>query len=230
MSKFEAARIKILDENTRQVIKEIDALTSDEAVYCDDGSITLKDKLLALNKSINNSADTIVTIVKNYDESFVEVNKAITNQENQIQEILKKNNQYDTNFIQISQKFDEVKNEINSNTKKIEDLFDVTVDLSNKITDINKALNKHQEYIDALKEENVTQNNQINQLNQNLTDITKRVQELENHRRTDVMLFSQAGDPGNAAKNGDIWYNSNINAFQSKLSNGQWKPIGAAYN
>ena len=103
MGQFEAARIKILDKNTRQVIKEIDALTSDEAVYCDDGAITLKDKLALLQTQSNNSSSSITTIIQNYDQNFQTVNQNIEKNQQTLNEIKNKNIVYDQKFITLEE-------------------------------------------------------------------------------------------------------------------------------
>lgn len=126
MSNFEAGRVKILDENTRQVIKEIDALTSDEAVLCDNGSITLKDKLANLSNSIN----------KNYDQT----NKTISNQETKIQNILKKNNQYDSNFTSINQQLSSISKQFDSVNTRFSNMKNSIVSNTNKITNLNDII------------------------------------------------------------------------------------------
>ena len=235
MSQFEAARIKILDKNTRQVIKEIDALTSDEAVYCDEGTITLKDKLEDLSKKAAQSATSITNITQNYDENFTNIDRTITNNTNDIQLIKQKNIAYDQKFIDIDDSISEIntsvtdiknditemKTEMQSNKQKLDD--EITL-----IKDINTEQNGK---ISSIIQKNLDQDSSIAAINGNISTINSNISTMKNSitSLTNRGAFYVAASAPSAARKNDLWIDTANNIIKVKLSTG-WKGLSAVWN
>lgn len=219
MSQFEAARIKILDKNTRQVIKEIDALTSDEAVYCDNGSITLKDKLKSLQNQSDNSSSAITTLIKNYDQNFQTIEDSISKNLELINDIKNQNIIYDQKFLDIDKKINDTNTEI-GNIKK---------DYNNHILNYQLYQKEISDNLTTINNKNTEQDKAITNLNNTISNLSTNLNKLSDRFSGSSKIYSQAGDPGNIAKNGDLWYDVNNNVFKSRVNN-TWKIVGAAYN
>lgn len=103
MSIYEKARIKLTDPNTGQVLKEVDPLTSADAVTCDDGEAA-QVKFDNIKSSMENIENEIGTI----DNTIVEIKNTSSTQGTDLTAIKAKDAEQDTRLDNAEDRLDSI--------------------------------------------------------------------------------------------------------------------------
>ena len=227
MGILEKARIKLLDKNTGQVLKEVDPFTSADAVTCEDTE-TVQKKVDDFNIAIATNATAIAEVIQTHADDVQSIaNKDLEqdlrltsieilddNQEIRLTNIETKNTTQESDLTNLKLKNTEQDTRLTNVETKNDSQDAIIASLETKNTEQDTRLTN-------IETKNTTQDTKITNIQTTLTTMQAGVPS---------KLIVRTTDPGSAAAIFDVWLDLTSNTFKVKQSNGTWKIVGAAYN
>lgn len=223
VKKYDKARIKLLDKNTGQVLKEVDPFTSADAVDYKDSKTVYDalEELMAFQELTNQNIgdlqdkdtyileqiDLINDLNKNQQDAITELQELTTIHSEQIQNLFEITTEHSESITSINNRLDNHDTLITEITTKLDSTYDLAVDNSKKISVLETK---------------------VTNLETNVTNITNQITTMTNGSPSKV--FVSSSDPGSLSKTNDVWADTSKNVIKYKQANGTWKILGAAYN